>query len=223
MCRKTTIDLIKDISINNKSIKRFVLVSFGEPRDIVKEHNWNKSELSAFNNALYLRKEYGLPFWEALMITQLRDEHSSEKILRSSNHHNDITSVRELKAIDFDKSYLDSCNFGINSKVILDNEEVAHLPMIDFRVPFSDLGTKIVTIICSELGQNGYILNSGKSYHFIGCGPIPYSDFISFLGRALLYSPLVDTTWIGHQLIDGSATLRIGQKNGKLPVLVNVI
>ena len=220
---KTTIDIIKEISLNNKSIDRFVLVSFGKPRDIVKEYEWVESELSAFKAALSLRKEYGLPFWEALMITQLQEECSSERILRSSNHHNDITSVKELNASDFDGLYLETCNLGINSKVILDSGEVAHLPMIDFRVPFSDLGTKIVAIICSELRQNGYILSSGNSYHFIGSKPIPYLDFISFLGRALLYSPLVDTTWLGHQLIDGSATLRIGKKNGKLPVLVKVL
>lgn len=220
---KTTIDIIKEISLSNESIDFFSLVSFGNPRDIVKDANWSLSELASFENAMFLRKQYGLPFWEALMITQLEDKYSSEKILRSSNYHNNITYVKYVTPSQLEYGLQLLPNLGINSKVILNDNQIMHIPMIDFRVPFSDSRTKIVSVICSELGQKGYIMNSGKSYHFIGNRPVKYEELISFLGRALLYSPLVDTTWIGHQLIDGSATLRLGVKNGHLPELVKMI
>lgn len=95
-----------------------------------------------------------------------------------------------------------------------------HIPMLDFHIEVSPANTRIVTDICSLLCQEGFILNSGKSYHFIGTGLLTDEGLNKFLGKALLFTPIVDEIWIAHQLQEQSCTLRFGEKHGMIPTVI---
>lgn len=58
----------------------------------------------------------------------------------------------------------------------------------------------------------GAIINSGNSYHFIGCDLVNEAELVDFLAKGLLYGPITDTRWIAHQIIERSCTLRVGKK-----------
>jgi hypothetical protein len=57
--------------------------------------------------------------------------------------------------------------------------------------------------------SDGWILNSGKSYHFIGGSLIDEKSMSRFLSTALLYVPFTDKNWIAHQIFEGASALRL--------------
>lgn len=81
--------------------------------------------------------------------------------------------------------------------------------------------TEVVNDALAHLGlEHGYILDSGSSYHFIGIDIISYYDYMRLLYNAYLLSPITDGRWIAHQLIEESCNLRIGEKKGFTPTLI---
>jgi hypothetical protein len=68
------------------------------------------------------------------------------------------------------------------------------------------------------LGLRGLLFESGRSFHFYGADPVTLPDLVSILGRAQLLSPIVDSRWVSHQLIDGRCALRISTDSEKTPV-----
>jgi len=97
----------------------------------------------------------------------------------------------------------------ISSRVTLRNLTVAHIPMLDFRISPSPEALATVTAVLQELNITGVVLDSGQSYHFYGASLLSAESLPIFLGRALLFTPIVDYRWIAHQLIEGACALRI--------------
>lgn len=92
---------------------------------------------------------------------------------------------------------------------------VCHIPMIDFHIPASETNLRVVCDVCEALGlNNGYLLESGVSYHFVGANPVSEEELMRILIDALLFCPIVDGAWICHQLKERSCSLRIDKKNG---------
>ena len=84
------------------------------------------------------------------------------------------------------------------------NQPELHIPMVDFRLesdPKNDRTSYQNSL--SALGTPGFLVNSGRSYHFYGNTPVDRDEFWCFLGRAQLMSYYADQRWIGHQLIAG--------------------
>ena len=84
-----------------------------------------------------------------------------------------------------------------------------HIPMVDFRLGSGPANDELAMQLLQALGTPGYLVDSGRSYHFYGKVPVHRDDFWRFLGRAQLMSHYADQRWIGHQLISGKAALRI--------------
>ena len=98
----------------------------------------------------------------------------------------------------------------VSSDVKLLSRERAHIPMVDFRCPATGKNRELAIRACSLIDQaGGYLLESGHSYHFYGKSLLKPDEFLAFLGRILLLSPIVDRAWIAHQLIEGACGLRI--------------
>jgi hypothetical protein len=186
------------------------------------------------NTALQLRKTYDFPFWDALLLTAEREQNAvAEEILDGAGFHQPMTSAVHTKSLTAESltsrtlvQYAEKIGDGniavISSRVKLHNGMEAHLPLLDFSLPPSSANDKIVERIVVRLGQGGYLLNSGNSYHFYGDELLNDTGYRKFLGAALLFSPLVDHRWIAHQLVEGAGALRISAgKNGfGLPRLV---
>lgn len=164
----------------------------------------------------------GMPFWDAALTYISNHSEGWEEIVSNADHHNKVTTDFWIPAYSI-KNWIEEKgkNIGINSLVQVIETGLFHLPMLDFHISISHKNTKMIMQICRQLGLNkGFILNSGNSYHFIGKQLITEDKLIDTLSRALLYGPIVDTRWIAHQLIERSCTLRIGEKNGLVPYVV---
>lgn len=217
----TTRDIIQHIILKYPEIETLNLIKLGATKDLKGSSDiWSERDEKLYQQALLLRKNYSIPFWSAIMTSMVSSGYISENSLSHVSLHNVNISLMKVNSSNFQHISITD-EMGINSCVRLSNGLEMHIPMLDFRVEYSDKNTLLVRKVCSKLIEedSGYLLCSGKSYHYIGNCLLDYKDLVKFLGKALLYSPIVDDTWIAHQLIEGSCTLRLGRKNGVLPVL----
>jgi hypothetical protein len=112
---------------------------------------------------------------------------------------------------------------AICSKCRLADGSVAHIPMMDFRCKSSPENQKKVESSLRGVGQKaGYILESGRSYHYYGIDLMDEKSWIQFMGKCLLLSPLVDSRYIAHRLIEGTCALRIStsERHPTFPMVV---
>lgn len=84
-----------------------------------------------------------------------------------------------------------------------------HLPMLDMGLPINPRGQATCIDAVATLGLEGLLLESGRSYHFIGSEPCDADALIKILARAQLLSPIIDARWASHQLLEGYCALRI--------------
>ena len=105
---------------------------------------------------------------------------------------------------------------GISSRVITVSQKVRHIPLMDFRCEISSKNEDLLRSVLPATGQGGgYVLNSGRSYHFYGARLLTVTGWRKFLGKCLLLRDLVDERYVGHQLVDGYCVLRISKSSVK--------
>jgi len=98
------------------------------------------------------------------------------------------------------------------------DERQLHLPLLDLGVKLGLDGQSATIDAMNALALSGLLFESGRSYHFYGAQPVPLSELVAVLARAQLLSPLVDSRWVSHQLIDGRCGLRISTDPEKTPL-----
>jgi hypothetical protein len=104
-----------------------------------------------------------------------------------------------------------------SSRVITSNGQYMHVPMMDFKVPKSPSNLEVAHAVGARLG-GGWILDSGSSYHLYGRGLLTELEFSQWLLRGQLLNRYTDGRWITHQLMEGSAALRISERpDGRRP------
>lgn len=222
---ETTKDVIEDIIAQNSNIKDLCIIEYSERKDVKQDSSfWGLEEERSYQYAMDIRKEYSIPFWHGMISSLINNPNFSEIILNEVGKHNvnqreKYIAKEEFKYLDFE-----SPNIAINSKVKMQNNIIRHFPMLDFRIEKSELNQRIVESVCRELVDfPGYIIDSGNSYHFIGTKLLTKLQLDKFLGKALLFTPIIDDIWLAHQLIEGSCSLRIGTKQGFGTKLVGII
>ena len=100
-----------------------------------------------------------------------------------------------------------------------------HIPMMDFRCPKSPKNLARIKRLLRTIGQKeGVILDSGRSYHYLGINQLSEKDWLIFLGKCLL-SEFVDGRYVGHRLIDRCGILRISAcpQRPKIPTVVAIL
>lgn len=107
----------------------------------------------------------------------------------------------------------------------LEDGSVAHIPMMDYRCPPHLYNFRRVELSLKEMGQEGALLKSGRSYHFYGFQTLSHEDWVKFMGRSLLLAPLTDSRYIAHRLIAGTCVLRItaNKDKPKVPHLYRIV
>jgi hypothetical protein len=177
--------------------------------------------------AKQLRHAQGTPFWDTLFgLAADTDPTSQAEVLELAQFHRWRKASGAVAQFGLDEA---SVEVAVRSEIeaAADDEVVAlssrvmvsdaayHIPMIDYRVPVNNRSTAMLTRQLAAMNCSGWLIDSGRSYHFIGRtllhGDLGYSRF---MGRALLYAPIVDARWIAHQLLEGAAALRISGGNG---------
>ena len=111
---------------------------------------------------------------------------------------------------------------GFVSKVHLACGGAAHIPMMDFICAPSTKNLEMLVRLLRNIHKGrGWLLESGRSYHYYGCQLLTYREWIVFLGKCLLMSGYADDRYIGHQLVDGHCVLRLSSGKSKtVPTVV---
>lgn len=193
------------------------------------------SVLSAVERARQRKLDSGQTFWEAMFsgLAAMPDAEVTE-ILALAYYHNAMDAAATRHQFDFSGAGFTQAIgdlsrvprgqiLALSSLVRLDTGDERHIPMLDYRIP---VGRRNQELVCQQLevmGQTGALFASGQSYHFIGDTLLEGgAEFAAFLGKALLFAPIVDGRWVSHQLIEGACALRLsaGDARQEVPRLV---
>ena len=221
-----TIDVLYAIGKQYKQIHFFLLHEFPEQQLIQQTiTNWSLEEEEIFNYALHMKKQYHLLFWDGIMLGSINNTSYSPRFLKAALRHNDIKKFILIKIEEILVKHQTLINnyprIAVCSKVIMKDYSIQHIPMIDFHLPISNKNLLIIKDYCHILGlEHGFILNSGESYHFIGNELMSWNSLYKLLTQSLLLSPIVDKSWISHQLIEKSCSLRINKKHNIYPQVI---
>src|SRR5579862_5673165 len=99
---------------------------------------------------------------------------------------------------------------GLTSIVETTSGDSRHIPMMDLKCDVSRFNQGAVASLFKSIGElHGALLQSGQSYHYYGARLADEKQWRIFLGQCLLFSPVVDSRYIGHRLIDGYCVLRV--------------
>jgi len=194
------------------------------------------AERIVFERALKYRKSTGLAFWDAVLLELpgapeaigLLDEAMMHVTFRGSER-----SLQWASAIagGLERACGEFSTAGEASLIFLSEMRCRdgsrrHVPMIDFHAACSAPNQRVVTAVAERLFPEGAVLlESGESYHAYGTRLLSETEFRSFLGRALLFAPIVDRTYTAHQVIEGRCALRLTAGGGKsrVPKVISIV
>jgi len=173
--------------------------------------------------AIKLKKKLGVRFWHALLTLFAKNSSVDEGLIRHALYHQANTRFQYMDAAEaFNFCMSDhSTPTAINSKVVLADGGTRHIPLLDFKVSSNPENLKIALATIKAMNLKGYLIDSGKSYHFIGTNLVSESELVDMLARFSLLAPISDSAWASHQIIERSASLRISPRNGNHPLVVH--
>jgi len=211
-------------------IVRVAVFNYQSPPKLQQRAVLTDEENTLINNALKLRANSCIPFWDALFSVCLTSGRFTDSLLAAALFHNGQGSMTEHVREAVESGILESLTVGnqlnvaLGSKVVLRENRETHLGLLDFHCEISDANTKIVHKICRELMPSGFlVLDSGDSYHACASALQSPPERIAMLGKALLVSPIIDAQYIAHQLQQDSSSIRIsrGGKAKRFPTVVD--
>ncbi|MEK6578869.1 MAG: hypothetical protein AABZ55_06555 [Bdellovibrionota bacterium] len=194
----------------------------------------NANLVKIFNDARNLRTAIGpaLPYWESIIATSSPTAEFALFAKESVRHSNDPQQRYEIKRTEINRTRLDKMIESMAEEQALAFCSICKLPegitgfipMMDFRIAPNPTNLEKMSVVIQEIGLPGLILGSGKSYHFFGTKLLTESEIQKFLGKCLLISPITDSRYIGHRMMEGSCDLRISTSKYKqtLPRVVKI-
>jgi len=181
--------------------------------------------------ALELKRHYGMSFWDAYFVAARQQTVHLDELFRAALMHD--TSGSRLRAVDpqilpalrqLEDDVTPGKMLAISSLVELRNGEIRHIPMLDLHYAASSTNLRMTISAVNALRprSRGFLLQSGKSYHYYGFELLSSEELVAFLASAILLGPIIDRRWVAHQLIEGACALRIGSGHGyeNLPFVV---
>ncbi|MBY8963659.1 hypothetical protein KJK34_12920 [Flavobacterium sp. D11R37] len=220
----TNIEILKQIIGENLEINEITFAKFDGYQTFENRIELAGDLLDVYRHALDKKNEFEMPFWDSLNLS-LFDRHISEsKIFNQICFHNSPSVIRHVPKDKFDLFFtlLKETNeyWTINSKVSLRQSGWKHLFLLDFHIPVSSKNEKICIEVIKALKVKGYLVDSGKSYHFYAKDLLSEEEMLSKLAQSLLFAPIVDRAWIAHQIIERACCLRVSKKYDRLPLKV---
>lgn len=226
------VDVIHTFLLRHPLISQLVLFEPQSPLPLQDRLQLDPEAGKILEQGLAIRQKLGLPFWDSVLVASFGSGEAALPLLRNADFHNlNLRRKIQVIAAQWSQALVDSevCALHkgnmlvLSSCVQLSSKQTAHIPMLDFHIPSNMKNQKVAEVIARKLDPNGgFLLESGKSYHFYGKSLLTEADFRQFLSHALLFSPVVDRAWIAHQLIENAAGLRISEKEdgGHIPFVV---
>jgi hypothetical protein len=224
-----TVELIKKIVLENHYIDGINIHRFPNAPSLENRLIFTRNEYAHYQSALKLRETNHVPFWDALMLSFYNNNEFADRILENVL---DSHAKREKELVPRDillnSAFLpdlrsNDINYAINSQVVTKDGKKRHILLLDFHIPENSSNQIIVEKVLEILNLKGYLLRSGRSYHFIGEQLISTYRLISIISKCLFFTPIIDKSWIAHQLVDKSCSLRFTKKNGIFPTLLKVL
>jgi len=223
------------ILARNPSVQSIQLREIALSRSLQERIDLTIEERTLIAASLELKEALHLPFWDCLLRECMDRSVAHTRLFVEAQHHqtnkNEGITIETARVSAEQLRELASGIRGenmlaISSLVSCSDGGQKHIPMLDLHCRVSHQNQDIVEEVVNLLDiGGGYILESGKSYHFYGVRLLSTDDLSSFLARALLFGPIVDRAWIAHQMIETSCALRISprQLSGNPPMLVSTL
>ena len=208
---------IEKVLKNNPDIRLFRFIKFSFENKVQDRlSNISSDEMSVIERCIKHKRENDISFWESYI--RLGEDLNSRLFEHATfhNENNEYIYISKNNVIDFLK-YNKEKNLALNSQVIMKNGQILHIPMLDFEVSSKANNIESVKNILKHFKLSGTILDSGKSYHFIGNNLIEKKSLIVLLSKFSLLYPIADRAWASHQIIENSASLRVSKKYGEYP------
>lgn len=192
------------------------------------------SELRCLSDADKLSKETGRPFCECLAERAYEDPEPTGHLLLALTWQNpsQVTPTwftrGAVLAGELARAATQSNEDGVALAMVSHVKTARgrlHVPMLDLRPDNSGpLPSGLVRLSRFLMSSGGWLLKTDRSFHLLGKALIPESEWSAFMGRSLLFAPLVDRAYVAHHLMRGFGTLRVSaQADGTAPYLVHEI
>ncbi len=189
-------------------------------KDVIVEILRLNPHISRIRLVSYIPREKPRESLEKLLETGIPDEEWDIRIPRWVNL---IPARRDPREVI--QEILDSSTnklVGVQSKVEYLGHYIQHVPMVDFNFEVNQANlAKVKEALNLMCQKDGFILSSGRSFHYYSSHLLDEKEWQSFMGQSLL-TGLVEPRYVGHSLIQGAATLRIsaGLNKPKEPEVV---
>lgn len=221
-----SIDVLKEILLSTPHISTMRFFSFTTSTKLQDRLSQiSESEISIITRVMAKKKTEGIRFWNAMLALFIEDGECNKKLLSEILYHQANQEYKYVSSSNLNE-FLSDLGDGIlalNSKVLMSDGSTRHIPLLDFKVASAPKNHQLASACIELLGLHGYLLDSGKSYHFIGYELVSESELLDILAKFILLDPVSDKAWAAHQIIERSTSLRITKKNGKYPIVVGKI
>ena len=179
-------------------------------------------ELTLVQNAVDWRAATHTPFWDSLLLQAETEPVPPVNLLDAVRFHNPQSQTAFSIPIDEHLAVRLRGACGplpedeavvVSSAMRFRGGSTYHIPMLDFHCVASESTERLVRQVAIRIWpQGGYLVASGKSYHFYGNGLLTDCELVTFLATSLLYGPVVDRAWVAHQLLERACGLRISHR-----------
>jgi len=221
----------RDLILAHSAVEAIAVCRYKTPPTLQQRISVTPLEQEIIDAALGIRLEARIPFWVAIFAACLRAGKCSDSLFDAALFHN---GFGDLTAVPVNSLKLDGLkdivakgqnNIGLVSRVELTDGDAHHLAMMDFHCGIAAENTEMVASVCRRLMPNGFILlDSGDSYHACGIVLLTAEERLEFLSKSLLFAPIVDSSYIAHQLMQPMSSIRIstGGSRAKCPEVLRV-
>ena len=205
----------RSLILAHEEVRLARIRSYHAPQSLQERLPMTDSVQTLVDVAMDRRTRSEVPFWQAMMLTILDRGIVPDEVLDAALYHQGSGVSEDLSRGDLERGELEVHACGRDRTVALDSlldleVECGHLALMDFRVSPSKKNTILVNAVCRRLMPEGFVsLISTRSYHACGVALQRPNERIDFLGRSLLFSPIVDDRYVAHQLMQPSSSLRI--------------
>lgn len=219
-------EVIKELVRGNSGIKACRFFSFSTSTKLQDRlQAMDDHECDLISRAQEKKKRESVRFWNALLSVFIEGRVHNEELLAEVFYHQpnrDFTYVdrKDLEEFLATKKAIPQ---AVNSKVLMIDGSSRHIPLLDFKVPSKQGHDRLVADCVRAMGLHGYVLDSGRSYHFIGSNLISESELLDLLAKFVLLDPISDKAWAAHQIIERSASLRVSEVRGRAPMVVSQV
>ncbi len=193
---------------------------------------WKTIDPESLAYAEKIASEAGTSLWNALteiVVKQGKQLPSDVYIEALAHRHSESEKTLVLNRGEIAESGIESIvvrlqseeGLALCSELRLSAGYNAHIPMLDFACATTPANKAAIASMLRVIAQTGVVVNSGKSYHFLGISLLTNDEWVRFMGQGLLLAPFIDARYVGHRLSDGECTLRIFAQN-KVPQIPSI-